>query len=165
MPGLCGGIMMKSIEIEIAVANHIGCRQYLIVPNISWGMGLHECDLLVCTKANYLWEVEIKVSKADLKKDREKLHGHHNKKIKRLYFAIPEKLYNEECLSYIPERAGIFIVKELNDGRHFVILKRAPKPNKNAQPITEKEKSKMAELGAMRIWSLKRKLLRLKTQQ
>lgn len=150
--------IMKSIDIEIAIAKHIGWRQHLIVPNISWGMGLHECDLLICTKAGYLWEVEIKVSKADLKKDREKYHGHYNKKIRRLYFAIPNELYNDENISLIPERAGIFTIMELNDGRLFVKIQRTPKLNKNAKPIDIKERLKMAELGAMRIWSLKKKL-------
>jgi hypothetical protein len=149
---------VRAIDIEIALAKHIGFRQKLIVPNISWGMGLHECDLLVCTKSNYLWEIEIKISKADLKKDNQKRHGHYNKKIRRLYFAIPDRLYNEDNLKYIPARAGIYVIKKANN-RMYCTIKRTPKLNEFAKPISEKEKLKMAMLGSMRIWTLKTKLL------
>ena len=47
--------------------NFFNYRANLIVPNISWGLGLHECDLLVLTSSGYATEIEIKVSKADLK--------------------------------------------------------------------------------------------------
>lgn len=42
-------------------------RRNTVVPNAYWGLGLTwEADLLVISKAGYLTEVEIKVSKADL---------------------------------------------------------------------------------------------------
>ena len=77
-------------DIEISVAKYMDPRVNLIVPNASWGLGLHECDLLVISKAGYASEVEIKVSKADLLRDREKRHGHASDRIKALWFALPE---------------------------------------------------------------------------
>lgn len=66
---------MKTIELEIAIMEYFGIRQNLIVPNVSWGMnGLHECDVLILSKAGYATEVEIKISKPDLLKDRDKKH-------------------------------------------------------------------------------------------
>jgi hypothetical protein len=101
-------VLLKAAEIEIAVARYFHPRVNLVVPNVSWGMGLHECDLLVITRAGYAYEVEIKISKSDLKKDREKRHCHVSSRISRLYFAIPKEL--ENCIDYVPERAGIISV-------------------------------------------------------
>jgi len=44
---------MKTIEMEIAFARYFGIRQNLIIPNVSWGMDTHECDLFVLTPARY----------------------------------------------------------------------------------------------------------------
>ena len=63
---------MKAIDIELAVSNYLNPRTNLIVPNVHWGMCLHECDLLVITRSGYAWEVEIKVSRVDLIKNKEK---------------------------------------------------------------------------------------------
>jgi hypothetical protein len=152
---------IKTIEMEIALANHFNARLNLIVPNISWGLyiprfgQLHECDLLVCTKSRYLWECEIKVTKADLIKDKEKRHRHIHGAIKRLYFAIPE--YLEDCSEHIPERAGIILVTKKR--RVFCKEIRKPKQNQGYQ-LKEAEYLKLALLGAMRIWTLKKNLVK-----
>lgn len=59
---------MNTLEIETAIAMKLDIRKHIIVPNISWGAGLHECDLLVINKSGYATEIEIKISKSDLKK-------------------------------------------------------------------------------------------------
>ena len=102
---------MKTIDIEIAVMEYIGIRQHLIVPNVDWGMNLHECDILSLSKSGYTTEVEIKVSKHDLLKDKKKWHGHRNKNIAYFFFAVPEKL-KLIALAHIPERAGLFVAKK-----------------------------------------------------
>lgn len=153
---------ITTTEMECLVARFLNARANLIVPNVSWGMGLHECDLLVCTKAGYLWEVEIKVSKADLKKDAEKRHGHRNPKIKHLYFAIPN--YLEDCIEHIPAHAGIITVAPADQkvwGRVKQI--RAPETNRAATPLDYNARYTLARLGAMRIWSLKDNLVKAKT--
>src|SRR5690606_3456699 len=99
---------MNASEVEMAVVNYFGSRQHLIVPNVSWGFGLnYEADLVVVTKAGYAKEIEIKVSRADLLKDKEKKHNHDCSKFKELYFAIPERLLKDK--EHIPERAGIIV--------------------------------------------------------
>lgn len=143
------------------VGRYFHPRANLVVPNVSWGMGIHECDLLVATKAGYLLEVEIKVTKADLIRDALKWHQHRNDKIKHLWFAIPS--YLEDCIEHIPERAGIITVSPpKNDGwlRQRVRKLREPQTNKAATPITERERYMLARLGALRIWGLKDKLLK-----
>lgn len=54
---------MSEKEMQYAIANALGFRQNIIVPNVSWGAGLHECDLLVISKYNWATEIEIKISK------------------------------------------------------------------------------------------------------
>ena len=145
-------------EIELRLAGWFSSRVNLIVPNVSFGFTWHECDLLIMSKSGYLTEVEIKVSTSDLKKDLLKRHGHKDDRIKYLYFAIPKKL--EKHIEYIPERAGIIVI----DKKGGVHKLRKPIRNKMAKPMSVEEMYKIARLGALRIWSLKRKILEMKSK-
>jgi hypothetical protein len=152
---------MRAIEIEYVVANMFGIRRNIIVPNACWGLGVHECDLLIIRESGSAVEIEIKVSKSDLKKDAEKRHGHLNKKIKQLYFAVPESLA-EACIEYAPQRAGIITVEAWTTypfGK--ATIRRKAVANKLAIGFTPEETQKAARLAAMRIWGLKEKLIRL----
>ena len=75
---------MTAKEMELHISRYFDLRQNIIVPNISWGMGLHECDLLILSRAGYATEIEIKISAADLRKDSKKKHEHLSNKIKYL---------------------------------------------------------------------------------
>lgn len=139
---------MTTWEIVYAISRKFNYRQNLIVPNISWGFFIHECDVFIVTKSGYAIEVEIKITKSDLIKDKRKTHGHRSNKIKRLYFAIPEKMIKH--IEHIPQRAGIITVNP--HGRCTVIRK--PVINTNAIKLTDQEKFMVARLGALRIWGL-----------
>ncbi len=144
-------------EMECILANYLDYRTNLIVPNVHWGMNMHECDLLVLSQAGYVTEVEIKISKADLKADAKKVHGHRCSRIKKLFFAIPT--YLEDCIEHIPERAGIITVRPKDDNvwtRCRTI--REPEINKAAPKMSDRDRYKIARLGALRIWGLKRKI-------
>lgn len=155
---------IKTLDMEIAVANFFNFRRNLIVPNVSWGLGLHECDLLILTPAGYAWEVEIKVSKQDLKKDLLKRHGHNHKKIKYLYFAIPKEL--EDCMGYIPKRAGIILVERRSlylRGPFALRCKKIRSPKQNSDyKWSEQERYKLACLGNMRVWRIKQSMVSAK---
>jgi len=147
-------------EIEIAVAQHFGYRYKIVVPNVSWGLGLnYEADVVVLQKSGYAIEIEIKISASDIKADLKKRHQHDSNMFKQLYFAVPLELANNEN---IPERAGILAVmgRETN-GVRDVELKRAAKTNKNAVKLSEIQIRKLMSLGCMRIWSLKKKLFEI----
>jgi hypothetical protein len=60
-------------EIELRIAYYFGNRSHIIVPNVSWGLMMYECDLLVMPKSGHLYEVEIKVSKGDLIADKKSI--------------------------------------------------------------------------------------------
>ncbi len=153
--------------MEIALASWFDYRVNLIVPNVYWGFSadMHECDLLIVSKAGYVTEVEIKISRSDLRADANKSHGHRNARIKYLYFAVPEKL-EAAALEFAPERAGIITVKPAlssmdprNDGGPRCKRIRAPSAIRQVSPMTASERYKVARLGALRIWNLKRKII------
>jgi len=151
---------MNTAEMELAVSNYFDYNRNLIVPNTSWGLNMHECDVLVLTPSGYAYEVEIKISKGDLVRDKKKKHGHYNPKLKALYFAIPEEL--EHCIEHIPERAGILIARNVShrSGDYRVIEKiRKPIINKNPYRWSDQQRYDLARLGAIRIWNLMRKIL------
>ena len=141
-----------SREIEVAIANHFGIRQNIIVPNVSWGMFGYELDLCILNcKSMYASEVEIKISKSDLKRDSKKYRPHerNGNLIRQLWFAMPEKL--KGCEEFVPEKAGIVYVSKLGitwEYRHSEI-------NKIARKWNIEESYKLARLGTMRIWKLK----------
>jgi hypothetical protein len=157
---------MHSGEIEVLMARYLGTSVTIVVPNVYYGLHIHETDLLVLTPSGYAWEIEIKTSLADLKADKKKAHGHYSNKIKRLYFAVPEDL-KDKALEHIPERAGLFII-HLNSTRKYpkyVSLVKAPQINTGARKLTEKEIKKLYELATMRLWSLKEHLYRLQKEK
>lgn len=160
---------ISTLEMECAIAQRFEPRRNLIVPNVSWGLSIHECDMLVLSQANYATEVEIKISKADLKKDAEKWHGHNDyyNRIKSLFFAFPEHLWPklQDCLDCIPERAGVLLVSRQPSTRRFgplwrIDTEREPEINRQARKFTDDERYKLARLGALRIWRLKNRELK-----
>lgn len=147
--------------MEIVLADHFKFYKNLMVTGTHWGMSvngksLHECDILLLTKSGYLWEIEIKISKSDLINDKKKSHGHRNEDIKRLYFAIPDHISDYE--KHIPERAGIIIVRRSTYSDRLLCKIERPAVNQKGHKLSDSEKYKMALLGSMRAWGLKRKL-------
>jgi hypothetical protein len=139
-------------EIELALALFFDKRKNIIVPNVSYGMFKYELDLCILDCAGfYAKEVEIKISKSDLKADNKKKHRHENNMIKYLYFAMPYKM--KDCEGLVPENAGILLITE----KGKVITHRKPKTNKNAKKWEYKDAYKLARLGVMRFWNLRMK--------
>lgn len=143
-------------HMECALMHYFNIRTNIIVPNVSWGMYLHECDLLIVTPSGYATEIEIKISKYDLIKDKDKKHRHASKKIKNLYFAIPDYLRDQQ--EHIPEHAGIIIVNSDTDRVERI---RYPKPQNNYK-WSEKEILKLTRLGTMRILSYRTEIAYLR---
>lgn len=177
---------IRTAEIELAVAFYFARAQALSVPNVSWGMGLHECDVLVLTKSGYLYEVEIKVSMSDLIRDGHKDHGHVPGKrspgIIELYYAMPVALFDKISdqgqirPDLIPNRAGVFSFRRTDSGAPLKLERKAEpqtRPFKISVPagecwrtseipparkLTIEERYQFARLGTLRIWSLKKKI-------
>ena len=137
----------------MAVARMFGWRTNIIAPNISWGLrGLgHEADLLVISKSGWCREIEIKVSGSDISADLHKNHGHRSQLVRQLYFAVPDKLAEHPDL---PSTAGLIVVKD----RQAKIVRPAA-VNKSAIRLSDDQITKVLHLAAMRVWSLKEKLM------
>jgi hypothetical protein len=146
---------MTTNEVEIAVARFFDYRINIIVPNVSWGLGLHECDLLIVSTKGYATEVEIKTSVADIKADLKKRHEHHSEKIRQFSFAVPEDL---ACSQHLPTDCGLITVSP--EMKCTVI--RPPRINSKARRLTDKEINKLLHLGCMRIWHLKEAVMTAK---
>ena len=142
-------------DVEIAVTKFLDPRKNLIIPNVSWGFfKWHEADILVIRPSMWAAEIEIKVSRQDIKKDLDKKHHHKDKRIRELWFAVPEELSDDEN---IPACAGIISVSE-HRGRRFCKRKRLPVADKSARKITAAEQETLLRLSYFRVISLKEKL-------
>lgn len=149
---------ITTLEMEVALMKHFKFTQNVVVPNISFGMGLHECDLLVVRKSMWMIEIEIKISKQDFLNDLKKKHGHKDRKnrIKELYYAIPDYIY-DDVKSLLPKNAGLIVCsKKRNKIFCGVVVK--PKKIKNSRKLTQKEYIKLLELGCMKIFAVKNRL-------
>lgn len=146
---------LTTLDMEIALIKHFNPRQNLPITNVSWGMFNHECDLFILTSSGYGYEIEIKVSRSDLIKDKDKAHGHIDSRIKYLYFAVP--YYLEKDVEHIPNHAGILIVSDENKVYPAVKIIRKPEQKGNYK-FSIDEQYQLARLGALRILGLKQKI-------
>jgi len=136
-------------------------RSHYVVPNVHWGLGFnHELDLLSISMPAFIGtEIEIKVSKGDLKRDLEKPHHHRDSRIRQLYFAGPIEL-QEAFFEFSPPEAGIITVYCNADAtyihrRYQCSIRRNAKPLKNwSKSFTKEEVFGLMRLGNMRYWSL-----------
>jgi hypothetical protein len=143
--------LMTARDITNCLIKHssiCNVRTHYVLPNAFWGLNFrHEIDLLSVTTNGYATEIEIKINLQDIKADLKKRHNHESIKVKKLYFAFPETLY-EKALKYIPEKAGIILIsKDL-----YPTIKRKPIINKKARNFNDKEIFKMLHLTSMRYW-------------
>lgn len=158
--------VLTSNIIEVAVAKMFDYRAKLIVPNVSFGFNLnYEVDMVVVSGAGYAYQVEIKISAADFRKDIRKSKfrlrsdikfdwRHTTKVFREFYYAMPYSLY-ETIKSEIDISFGVIVIRELPNGRIVATKERRSKINDNAYPISNDQYSKLDHLGCMRIWNLK----------
>ena len=151
-------------------------RSVLLVPNCYW-TGF-ECDLLGVTKDLRLIDIEIKISRSDLKADvkkekwwvtrpwsrtRNAINTQPYKpgqrvwpdKVWKHYYAMPEEVWDDSFNSIISPASGVVLLRR--DARYFTgtairLLKRA-KPDKNAKQITTFDVIDLARLANLRMWS------------
>lgn len=162
--------MLRNItteEIEVALANLFAWRRNIIIPGVGTGINIHECDLLVIRlKSSFAIEVEIKITYSDFINESKKYHNHSDPRIREFYFAFPRYLY-DKCKDLIPDRAGIILCSRIDDADLFeygsvkAFIHRRPKINKSCIKLTYDEIFRIAWLGTMRIWSLKRRIIAL----
>jgi len=145
----------------------------LIVPNCYWGG--HEKDLLVVdVRSRRLIEIEIKISRSDLKADAKKdkwtpyrpwSHPDFGRKrqwpnkVWKHYYAMPEELWKDGLAQFIPDPSGVLLVRRdarYRNGAQVNVLRRAV-PDRQATAIGDGDVLDIARLLNFRYWALVRK--------
>ena len=112
-------LVMTADDITIAVANWLPWWRYLVVPNVTlFPVSVGEMDIAALSRANMLYEVEVKVSFADWKADFKKAkwirmreRGYDSYSPSRFSFAVPQDLLDTRGLpNECPDWAGILSV-------------------------------------------------------
>lgn len=166
---------MTTPEIEYAVIKNINVRQHYVIRNLSWGIhNLHECDILKLTKSGYATEYEIKISRSDLLRDKDKKHGHSSPYIKELYFVVPYHLI-DFAHKNIPDRAGLIAVydmprslsnsKSFNETNYQLRHLRSAKVNTKAIKWSDKDIFDLLRLSNMRLVRYTRDIARIKWEE
>lgn len=138
----------ESKDLQAAVMMDLYLKGYSPVTANFTGNGLSECDVLAVSKANLLYEFEVKISRSDFKKDFTKEHKHkllterkgtkeYSKYVrgkrtdeKETVFLIPNYFtylvpYNLVSVDEVPEYAGLLYMNETCDG--FIWERKPPK--------------------------------------
>lgn len=154
-------------RVALAVASSLfPWRRHIVVPNLSWGMGIGwEIDLGALSSANWLTEVEIKVSLADLRRDAGKWRHQYEAQpgyqsfTRKKFIAMPLDIWNKKWhpnyeFPEIPAGVGIITVEGgiVCDKAKITVV---AKPIPNARKLTDSERDQMLRLGYLRYWSLR----------
>lgn len=162
---------MKHNETEIDIQRRvywvIGTRREYCIANI-YVYGRNESDLLTVTKAGYVDEIEVKVTRSDFHKDKSKhrheayltlpawryteqgpvcwLHGlaHYPN---RFWYAVPENLVTPE---EVPEYAGLYYVTD--DGRVYAVKKAPQLHEAKAGPFVVRKILRAAYFRHIETW-------------
>lgn len=160
--------------IATAIARQIFQRRcVLLVDNCQWAGA--EADVLAVTHDLRLIDVEIKISRADLKADASKDKWWHRgfgsfvdgkwvkppptaklwpHRIWKHYYAMPEEIWKPELMDAIHSpMSGVILLREQRGGAVAVagVMRRA-KPDKDAKRISAEDVLDIARLSNLRLW-------------
>ncbi len=164
---------MKWSEPLIArkLAREIFQRKCIVmVPNCSWTG--NECDLLVVTQDLRIIDVEVKISRADLRADAGKDKWWHwlrwdqkqaglqrqpkawPDKVWKHYYAMPADIWKPELATNMPATSGVILCKPMRDvGPDFYVrVEKRAKPNRDAARIGHADAIDIARLANLRMW-------------
>ncbi len=145
-------------------------KNLVLVPNCSWPGS--ECDLLVVNPDLRIIDVEIKISRADLKADAKKSKWWETWrrgvgridppeplpwpfKVWKHYYCLPSEIWDESLLQVLPSKAsGILLLRtQPYDGRLIVQCARRATANRAADRITPACALDIARLASLRMWN------------
>lgn len=141
----------------------------VLVDNCNWTG--YECDVLAVTMDLRIIDVEVKISRADLKADAKKdkwwhrlgWSSHHGApaprqyppKVWKHYYAMPQDIWKPELLDCLPSQAsGVILMREQrNSGTPVVaeVVRRAT-PAKDAYRLQPAQVLDIARLANLRMW-------------
>jgi hypothetical protein len=160
---------ITAAEIELALAAYFDSRKNFMIPNVSngWRYLTYEIDVMVVTASLYAYDIEIKVSASDLRRDALKDKWRYCREqhyFRKSFFAMPEAMLKYQEL--VPEHAGIIAVS-YNERRYWYDAKvvREPVVDGLAKKVTEAELSQLGRLTMLRMWDLKHSVHRLQRER
>lgn len=153
----------KMQDALVRRGNLFDYTRYAVVPNVSYAIPIRgEVDLLCLSKTGTFHEVEIKVSKSDLRADSKKWHAHQNAIVSYTWFAVPEEL-ETAAMEVLPERFGLVVVEPFPNPNGYLYLKSrlqtrvARRAKKWVQPGSRKptndEIIRFLRTGVIRMWT------------
>ena len=141
----------------------------VLVDNCNWTG--HECDVLGVTTDLRIIDVEVKISRADLKADAKKdkwwrrlgwtgMHGadcprQHPPKVWKHYYAMPADIWKPELLECLPSSAsGVLLLRKGGWPQPPVIVscERRATPAKDATRLNPEQVMDIARLANLRMW-------------
>lgn len=152
---------INTLDLEIAMLDRFDYFVNTVVTNTSGGQNLHECDVLSVTKSGYATEVEIKVSRSDLMRDKHKEHRHESNLIKYFYFCVPEHL-QKIALKEIPERCGLIVAGYNEKNQLWTYKVKEAMKNSTAVKWDINRILRLTRIGNIRLRNLKAKIRELK---
>lgn len=148
-----------------------------VLPNAGWAAWTGEVDLLVVPPCLRCIDVEIKVTRGDLRADAKKekwwrdphLGGRRAEPLQwpanawKHYYALPAEIWTPELLTSMASPAsGVLLVHDVEDvGRYRwgrVSSARRAKPNRDAKPIGMPSLRQLARLASLRMWDAYREV-------
>lgn len=153
-----------------------------ILPNITWTGD--EIDLLVVTRNLRLIDIEIKISRADLKADKNKskwwrefrhkydplthswtcpdrVPQEYPTKVWKHYYAMPESIWRDDLRDHIQPISGVLVITD--KGKVKCVKK--SKPNRCADQISSEQVIALARLASLRMWDAYAKIEKLEAVQ
>lgn len=164
-------------QIGRALARQIFNGKYLVVvPNCTWTG--HECDILAITDRLRVIDVEIKISRSDLKADAKKEKwservfaagvGYERRRLEwpqrvwKHYYALPAKIWTDELLDCLASPASGVLLLDEYAGDVRVTCRRAAQPCRQAESLSPAAAVSVARLASLRMWDAYREIERLR---
>lgn len=141
-----------------------------VLPNCTWTG--HEIDLLVVANGRRIVDVEIKISRADLRADKHKSKWWHQPptewvpdlkrhvrpdkqlrewphRVWKHYFAMPADIWREELRDDVQPVSGVLLI---HDGRERVECIKRARPCRDAHVLSDAQVVAIARLASLRMW-------------
>lgn len=168
------------------LARNTFANSLCVLPNCTWTGD--EIDLLVVAPCLRIIDCEVKISRADLKADKDKTRWWHRpfwdygkpepvstpvlypKRVWKHYYAMPAEIWRDELLAHVQPVSGVLLIHDSKDGHglngysygRVDCVKRA-KPNRDAEHLTAKHLQQIARLASLRMWDAYRDAWKLRT--
>ena len=152
------------------LSRHTFQRKLLVIPNCYWSGD--ECDLLAIAPCLRLIDIEIKLSRSDLKVDRDKdkwwdrgfgsfrdgiwpsppiTARQWPRRIWKHYYCMPSEIWNDGLLDAIPAASGVLLCRGVGNTALITSIRKA-KPNRDAKAISAADAIAIARLAGLRMW-------------